>query len=112
MHNSQEDFENFQQELVTLKNKIKRNNSSKIIRNYSYSVDFENKGKMTRYPKNEDKPNLDIRTEENHRKANTTKISNKKLLSNIHKKIKDAYKRSNEFESESEINYYEDYEVK
>lgn len=37
------------------------------------------KKKMTYYDKNGNKPNLDIRKEKNHRKANTTKIRKQQI---------------------------------
>lgn len=62
------------------------------------------------------KPNLEVRKEDNFKKADLNKIKisylAKKLLSNTPMKIKDAHKPLDDFKDESKVNYSEDYEVK
>lgn len=53
------------------------------------------------------KANLELRSEENLRRVDPKKMLSKKLLSNIHKEIKDVHKLLDEFENESEVHYYE-----
>lgn len=62
------------------------------------------------------KPNLEVRKEENLKKADLNKIKisylAKKLLSNTPTKMKDVHKPLDDFKDESKVNYSEDYEVK
>lgn len=56
------------------------------------------KKKITCFPKNEDKLNLKVKSEDNLRKCDVMKKSSKKLLSNTQEKVKDVYKPSDELE--------------
>lgn len=76
------------------------------------SADFENTEKVS-YSQNENKLNLEVRSEKtNRRKLDPKKMSSNILLSNTPKKIKNVHKPLHEFEEESEINYCGDQETK